>query len=189
MNHPRTATLTALAAAAVIAAAGCAHHPPVAYTPVVYGETGYCYYVDTPAEAIALTAAGLCPSAWVPAPMPVYWHARYASYYDSPTYYGAYVPSTYRSTYVTHVTVFEKQHGSDIAAGKASARYKGSDGKSYTGAQIKGTNGGGSRTSGGGGSRSSGSSGTVRSATGGGSRSSSSSGGGGSRSSSGGGRR
>lgn len=179
MNRPRAATLTALAAAAVLAA-GCANHPPVAYTPVTYGETGHCYYVDTPAEAIALTAAGLCPAAWVPAPMPVYWHARYASYYDSPTYYSAYVPQSYRTTYVSRVTVFEKEHVSDIAANRGSARYKGSDGKSYTGAQIKGTNGGGSRTSGGGGSRSSGSSGTVRSATGSGSRSSS--GGGGSRS-------
>jgi hypothetical protein len=184
VNRPRTAALATLAAAALLAA-GCAHHPPVVYAPQAYGETGYCYYVDSPAEAIALQAAGLCPSAWAPALMPVYWHAMYAGYYDSPAYYGAYVPVGNRTTYVTNVNVFERSHVSDIAAQRNSGRYKGTDGKQYTGSQVRGTNGGGSRASGGGGSRSSGSSGTVRSATGSGSRSSSgrsSSGGGGSRS-------
>lgn len=169
------ATVTALAIAAAGLVAGCGPAaPPLSYAPAAYGELGSCYYVDSPAEVVALQAAGLCPSAWAPVLMPLYWHARYASYYDSDRYYGAYVPAPRRSVYVTNVTVFERSHRSDIDHQQASGSYRGSDGKSYTGAQARaGRNGGGARTSGGGGgSRSS--SGTARSSGGESRRSSSS---------------
>ncbi len=182
----RPARILAAAAALTVSAlgAGCSRQP-VAYGPAAYGETGQCYYVDDPAEAIALQAADLCPSGWVPAPMPLYWHARYAMYYDSPGYYNRYVPAQSRTVYVTHVHTFESKHSADIARQRPSATYKGSDGKSYTGSKVSpGSFGGGARSGGGGGgSRSS--SGTVRSSgVGSSSRSSS-----GSRSGGGGGRK
>lgn len=147
------ATTAALAAASAALLSGCGPSaPPLSYAPAAYGELGSCYYVDSPAEVVALQAAGLCPSTWVPVLMPLYWHAMYASYYDSDRYYGAFVPAPRRSVYVTHVHVFESSHRSDIDRQRASGSYKGSDGKRYTGAQASsGRNGGGARSSGGGG--------------------------------------
>lgn len=158
------AITAALVVAVVALLSGCGPSaPPLSYAPAAYGELGSCYYVDSPAEVVALQAAGLCPSTWAPVLMPLYWHARYADYYDSDRYYGAYVPAPRRSVYVTHVHVFEHDHPADIARQRVTATYKGSDGKSYTGTQARaGRNGGGARSSGGGGgSRSSG--GTARS--------------------------
>ncbi len=182
--RPARILAAALALAAATLGAGCSRQP-VAYGPAAYGETGHCYYVDDPAEAIALQVAGLCPSGWVPTIMPVYWHARYAMFYDSPTYYNRYVPVATRTVYVTHVHTFETAHSSDITRQRASATYKGSNGKSYTGSKVSpGSFGGGARSGGGGGGARS-SSGTVRSSgVGSSSRSSS-----GSRSGGGGGRK
>ena len=43
-------------ATAALGAGACSH--PVAYTPAAYGEPGYCYYVDSPAEAISARRRG-----------------------------------------------------------------------------------------------------------------------------------
>lgn len=97
-------------AAAIALTAGCATED--GYTPAMtsYGERGACYYVDDPAEAVALQAAGLCPVNWIPAPMPYSWRSQYAWYYDSPGYYNTYVPQARRSVYVEHVKVYEKSN-------------------------------------------------------------------------------
>ena len=115
--------------------------------------------------------------------MPVYWHSRYADFYDSPDYYGRYVPAASRTVYVTHVHTFETAHSADITRQRPTATYRGSNGKSYTGSKVSaGSFGGGARSGGGGGGARS-SSGTARSSgAGSSSRSSSSrSGGGGGR--------
>lgn len=160
------ATTAALAVSVTAFLAGCGGQPDaVSYVPAAYGELGSCYYVDSPAEVVALQAAGLCPSTWAAVLMPLYWHARYADFYDSDRYYGTYVPRSSRSVYVTHIRVFERSHRSDIDRQRSTATYKGSDGKSYTGTQARaGRNGGGARSSGGGGGARS-SSGTVRSSS------------------------
>ena len=117
--------------------AGCGGGQPVQYAPAAYGVTGQCYYVDSPAEAVALQAAGLCPSAWVPTLMPLLWHQQYYAYYSSSAFYGSYVGSSYRTVYISHSTTFQHSYSNEISAASASAKYKGSDGKTYTGNKIK----------------------------------------------------
>lgn len=78
--------------------------------PPAYGADGHCYYVDDPAEVVALQAAGLCPVNWTPIIMPSPWRSQYAWYYDSPRYYGTYVPPARRTTYITHVHVYESHN-------------------------------------------------------------------------------
>ena len=131
----RTLTAIAVAAACALATTGCdgGTGGPITYQPAAYGENGACYYVDDPAEAIALTAAGLCPSGWVPTLMPGYWHARYSGYYDSPAYYGTYVPVRTRTVYVTHVHVWESANQSTITAQSRQASWRGSNGSTTTG--------------------------------------------------------
>lgn len=66
--------LSALAVMAAGALAACTDHnvvAPVSYAPAAYGVNGQCYYDDDPLEAVALIAAGLCPSGWLPTPMPL----------------------------------------------------------------------------------------------------------------------
>lgn len=109
----------------------------VSYAPEVYGQNGYCYYVNDVAEAIALQQAGLCPNNWQPMIMPVVWHSMYAEYYDSPSYYGYYVPSSRRVYYQKTVVVqFEKTHQADITKYSNSGKWKGSDGKEYNGKTV-----------------------------------------------------
>lgn len=105
----RTTSLTVAAAlattATVAAMAACSpsHHAVVVtsqpaaagYGMAAYGQNGQCYYIDSPQEATALIAAGLCPAAWVPTLMPLAWHEEYLDYYNSPVYQ-AYVPASYR---------------------------------------------------------------------------------------------
>lgn len=83
-------------------------------TPAAYGDSGHCFYVDSPAEVSALQHAGLCPVNWVAYPAPVWYRARYADYLAAPVYYNAYVPATVRTTYVSHVTVWNKSNSSAI---------------------------------------------------------------------------
>jgi hypothetical protein len=140
----------------------------VAYSPAAYGEqvqlqpgqqyataggqvvtvtsaqnSWVCYFVDSPLEVVALQQAGLCPNAWLPMLMSSFssgllWHERYSMYYDGGGYYNRYVPSSYRSTYVQHVTVFENHYHTQIIAQQSSAavKWKGSDGKVQTGATV-----------------------------------------------------
>lgn len=84
--------------------------PDVAVVPPPYGENGRCYYADDLDEVTLLRDAGRCPVNWVAYPMPDPWRAQYAWWYDSPSYYDVYVPAARRTTYVTHVKVFESSH-------------------------------------------------------------------------------
>lgn len=109
---------------------------PVTYTPAAYGVSGHCYYIDNPAEAIALRAAGLCPSGWAPTLMPLAWHEEYAAYYDSPAYYGTYVPVRYRTVYVSHVTVFQTRYRTQISSASSRAVYRSSSGGTVSGSKL-----------------------------------------------------
>lgn len=187
LNQRVRIAIAAIGAFVAIGAGATACGHDRTYYPAAYGESGHCYYVDTPAEATALIVAGLCPTGWVAYPMPVYWHAQYSWFYDSDRYYNTYVPVASRTVYVSHVTVFKQSHQADISRLTPSGKVQDSKRKQYTGAQVlSGPNGGGARGSGNGGARSSGySGGTARSSTSGStsrSRSSSGSYGGGARS-------
>jgi hypothetical protein len=134
--------LVALLGAALLA--GCASSHPHRTTTVTavsddgtltmvkYGENNRCYYVDSPAEALALISAGLCPAGWTPYPMPSAWEATYWYYYDSPTYITRYVPATRQTTYNTTIINFQKSNSSTIASSSKNATYKSSTGKTVT---------------------------------------------------------
>lgn len=106
------------------------------YSPAAYGQNGQCYYVNNPAEAIALQQAGRCPSYWVPTIMPVYWHETYFLYYGSPRYYDHFVGASYRTTYINEVHTFETVHRTEIVQRQNSATWKGSDGKTVDGKTV-----------------------------------------------------
>lgn len=122
---------------AALGLTGCGGGQPVAYAPTAYGVSGQCYYLDDPAEAIALQNAGLCPHTWAPTLMPLLWHQMYYPYYSSPAYYGTYVIASHRTVYVSHQTTFQHTYASQIKTESSKAKYKGSDGKTYTGNKIK----------------------------------------------------
>ena len=140
--------LLALAIAALLGAAliaGCSsttHHRTTttvttvadngSMTMVAYGEHNHCYYVDSPAEALALIAAGLCPAGWTPYRMPTYWEDEYWYYYDSPTYIRGFVPQARQTTYNTTIVSFQKSNSSAIASASKTATYKTSSGKTVT---------------------------------------------------------
>lgn len=139
--------LLALALAALLGAvliAGCASshtHRTTTVTTVSddgtvtmkqYGENGHCYYVDSPAEAQALLAAGLCPAGWVAWPMTPSWEDTYWYYYDSPTYITRYVPAARQTTYNTTIINFGNSNRSAIASASKNAQYKTSTGKTVT---------------------------------------------------------
>lgn len=112
-------------------------HNDMSYRPAAFGQSGQCYYVDNPAEAIALQQAELCPSSWIPTVMPLFWHQQYAYYYDYPGYYNRFVPVSSRTIYVTHAHTFENTYRSQIKTASKTAQFRGSDGKTYTGNKIK----------------------------------------------------
>ncbi len=137
----RTAAGTAAAVIATAAlAAGCASAPPVplTYAPAAYGVSGHCYYVDDPAEVVALQAAGLCPRTWVPTLMPVAWEETYYSYYDSPAYYDTYVPARSRTVYVQRATTFGSRNRVAITTRSKTATYRSSSGGTVKGTQLTG---------------------------------------------------
>lgn len=150
----RLALLLVGALTAIAALAGCSSGTPVSYAPAAYGQNGDCYYVDSPAEATALLAAGLCPAGWVAYPAPLVWRESYYPYYSSPAYYGRYVPVSYRTVYVTHETTFHTTYSSAITTASSKATYKTSTGKTVTGttAKMKFSTGSGSNSTMGGGS-------------------------------------
>jgi len=133
-----SAAAVSLAAAAVVA--GCSSAPaPLTYAPAAYGISGHCYYVDDPAEAVALQAAGLCPRSWVPTLMPVAWHEEYYAFYDSPAYYDTYVPAKVRTVYVQRQTSFGRTYRTAIATRSKTAVYRSSAGTTVKGSQVTGT--------------------------------------------------
>jgi hypothetical protein len=161
----RTAAAAAVTAITAAALAGCSSTAePLTYAPAAYGVAGHCYYVDDPAEALALRAAGLCPASWAPALMPVSWHEEYWDYYDSPAYYDTYVPARVRTVYVHREASFGKTYKAAITVQSKKATYKSSAGTVVKGTKLTGKTRFGSGTSfgtskyGGGSLRSSGSS-------------------------------
>jgi hypothetical protein len=125
--------------AVVVALTACGgDQAQLAYQPAAYGVPGQCYYVESPLEVTSLYAHHLCPSTWAPTPMPLWWHTRYAGYYDSPSYYGTYVPASSRTIYVQHVHTFESTNAGAIRSASTNGTWKGSDGKTVSGAQVAG---------------------------------------------------
>lgn len=135
--------LAGLATAAVIGASAasataCGSASPDTYAPAAYGVPGHCYYVQDPAEALALEAAGLCPQGWVPTLAPLYWQETYYSYYSSPAYVNVYVPARVRTVYVQRETSFGRTYRAAIATRSRTASYRSSSGKVVKGSTLTG---------------------------------------------------
>lgn len=129
-------TLLGLIAAVITVTACSPDASTVSYTPAAYGQNGQCYYVNSPAEAIALQNAGLCPRSWVPTQMPQSWEEEYYPYYSSPGYYDVYVPARYRTVYVSRVNTFGHVHVTQIRTSSAKARYRSSSGGTVSGTTV-----------------------------------------------------
>lgn len=111
------------------------------YAPAAYGQyyggVWHCYYTPgDPAEAIALTAAGLCHHGWIATPMPLAWQQEYWAYYDSPAYYARFVPRSYRSTYTRSEAAFGRSYRSRIATLSRSATWRSSAGGTFKGSSL-----------------------------------------------------
>lgn len=136
----RKSRLTAVTATAVLACAisACADTPaqPTNLVPQAYGVPGQCYYLDDPAEALALIAAGLCPTGWVPTVMPLLWHEQYYRYYASPAYYNTYVPVSYRASWPAQQNNFYTVNKVTIVNVQKQATYKDSKGKTVPGSKV-----------------------------------------------------
>ncbi len=133
-----SAAAAALTTAAVMTACGSSAGPDLTYAPAAYGVPGHCYYVDDPAEAIALQNAGLCPRSWAPTLMPVAWEEEYYDYYSSPAYYGTYVPVRIRTVYVQRETTFGHTYHTSIVARSKTATYRSSAGTVVKGSTLTG---------------------------------------------------
>jgi hypothetical protein len=137
MMLKRAVTAAAVLAATAAAVTSCSSGTgPLTYAPAAYGVSGHCYYVNSPAEAVALQAAGLCLQSWAPTPMPSAWEDEYYSYYDSPAYYDTYVPVKVRTVYVQRETTFGKSNRTAITARSKSATYKSSAGTIVKGTSV-----------------------------------------------------
>lgn len=127
----------AIGGAVLMSAAGCgSSSQPVAYAPAAYGANGQCYYVNSPAEAVALQNAGLCPRSWAATLMPLAWGETYYDYYDSPAYYNTYVPARYRTVYIHTETRFGTTYRSSIRTMSKTATYRTSAGTTVKGSAI-----------------------------------------------------
>lgn len=131
MKQLKRLVITAAGGVVVMAAilTACGPSTPTYYRPAAYGENGRCYYVQSPAEAMSLRAAGLCQASWVPYPMPLYWHLRYAGYYDSPAYSGVYVAPASRAAYTKAAQSFEKTNSAKIQTEQKRATWLATTGK------------------------------------------------------------
>lgn len=121
--------LSASLAAAGLTLAACGSSNDVAYYPAAWGSPGYCYYLQSPYECYGHHYG-------VPVVMPLYWHQRYAGYYDSPAYISTYVPARYRSTATAQGRAFEQRYASQIKSGARWASYRGSNGTTVPGTKI-----------------------------------------------------
>lgn len=140
------AALVAAASVSTLAACGDTHHHvaqqpvvAVAYTPQYLGENGMCYYLDDPAEALALIAAGLCQPGWRPTVMPLAFHATYADYLASPAYYNTYPPVQYRAGWTNQwgpKSTFYTQNTTIIINNEKKAVYKDNTGKTVAATAI-----------------------------------------------------
>lgn len=141
----------------VLALSGCGDSwakRPNYYRPAAFGENSQCYYVNDPAEAVALQAQGFCDPTWRPVMAPTYWQARYAPYYESAEYRDYYVPANRRATYTAYFVSFDKTHASEIRSEQSKAQYKDNKGTTVDGNKVpRGQFGGGVRSKGGAGIR------------------------------------
>jgi len=150
----------------------CGQSAGAYYVPPAYGQNNQCYYVNDPIEVTGpggLYDAGLCPRTWTPYLMPVTYHYMYAAFYDSPAYYQSYVPVSYRTTYTTYVTTFEKSpdYQKNESQYASQATWKDNKGKTVPGSTVQKQEQSGKASFGGGSVRSSGfSSGSARSSNG-----------------------
>lgn len=133
-----------LAAAGALAGCGSSQ---VAYQPAAWGPAGQCYYLYSPYECFGHHYG-------VPVLMPVFWHERYAGFYDSPAYRSVYVPRAYRPLALARSRVFERTYAGQIRSAGRAASWKGSNGRVVSGSKV-----GRSAVFGSGGARSSGFSG------------------------------
>ncbi len=124
-----------------LALSACGSSSNVAYAPAYWGPHGYCYYLYSPYECYGHHYG-------VPTLMPLWWHERYASYYDSSSYVGRYVPSAYRSSAYSRARSFERSYAAGIRKSSGLATYRGTNGKMVSGSHVR------SSTFGGGGARS-----------------------------------
>lgn len=165
MNLKRAGATLTTALVLSTSLAACGSSP--SYRPSAFGENNQCYYVDSPAEVIALQQAGLCPSGWGATRAPSSWLYRYGSYYYSPAYVNHYVPQSSRRSTLSAGSTFLRDHKSDVKNAQRDATYvtvkkNGTVGKTVPGSKIakqvtSGKFGGGSsrtKVSGGGTSRS-----------------------------------
>lgn len=143
--------LSAIAAVMAVTGLSACGQGSTYYHPAAYGQNGHCYYINNPAEAIALQHAGLCPNTWLPMQAPLAWQEMYYPYYSSPAYYNAYVPVGLRRGYITSEQSFGRTYHSAILTAERSAVYKSNTGKTTTYSKI--SSGGGTRTSFGSGTR------------------------------------
>lgn len=104
--------------------------------PSSYGENGRCYYVDSPAEVNGLWERNYCPRTWVPYPMPIYWHDRYAPYYAGPGYYNTFVPVAQRPVYISQQATYVNSRQGEIKSAVAQASYQGANGKTVPGSKF-----------------------------------------------------
>lgn len=114
----------------------CGDSQPVTYAPAAYGQNNTCYWINSPAEAVALQNAGLCPRSWGIGQAPLAWQEEYYDFYDSPGYYNVYVPRQYRSVYVTRERTFGTRYHSTIVTRSRTAVYRSSTGHTFTGTQV-----------------------------------------------------
>lgn len=119
------------AAGVMLAAAGCGGTSAY-YQPYAWGPPGICYWVYSPFECI-----GHHPG--VPMQMPLYWHERYATYYDSPAYIAYYVPSRYRTTATRSARTFDRAYASAILSSRRYATYRSSTGSRVSGSRVSST--------------------------------------------------
>lgn len=150
----RSAALVAGTAVLVGALTACSDTDdslrPSAYGPTVAGHAS-CAYVVSAQEC---ADSGVPAMYWYQMPtqepahyherdtsdwlsMLFLWHLMFEPWYASPAYYGTYVPTRYRSTYITrHVTTFETTYRTTIDAESKKATYKTASGKTVTGNKV-----------------------------------------------------
>ena len=138
-------------------------YQPSAYGPQISGQASCAYVVD-PQEC---ADSGVPSQYWyqMPGDQPAgyvdsqaafaahmvfwlwWWRLAYDPWYSSYSYYGYYVPSRYRSTYVrTHVTYVENHYHTSITSYSKRTTYRSSTGKTVSGSRVPTKRFGTSRT-------------------------------------------
>lgn len=157
----RRLAATLLAAVCIATGVSACSSQPTTYVPAAaaFGNAGLgqCYMpLSVPQSAWQAIeqqyiARHWCSAGWAPVYIPQSTYMAYYPYYSSPVFYSHYIPSVYRTSYVSYERGFGTTYHSQILTAERTATYKGSNGKTTTYNQIKG--GGGTRAKFGGGTR------------------------------------